>query len=292
MTERLRADFSASRARIERATRLRTEIADILKNQSEGRFNVTRQQRGSRVVLEATYETHPDLAVIFGDWLANVRAVLDYAIYQLAIQDTQRNPPSHQGARMFPIKKTVEEFDRARTSDALRGLSPATMRAIENMQPYHTSYGAEGNGILWLHDLARKDRHRRPFVMGARITEFRAHVPYPQSQLVIEHKIYDPDRISGLVGPGERLVLAEFHCSSVSDAKRLQNQIEVWITQTLEVLDWFRESHTAGIAANIRNDSLEDRMKFIERYMRLAIDQFENEMPENSVPLEYEAGGE
>ncbi|MCR8998376.1 hypothetical protein, partial [Brevibacillus laterosporus] len=208
----------------------------------------------------------PELQVVFGDWLANMRAALDYVFFQLAVQDTKKNPPTRQGARQFPIKRRVEDFDAMRGTDSFHGLSEKTIAAVESMQPYHTKYGAEGNALLWLHDHARMDRHRAPLRMGTIIKNFRAECHAVGNTGAVSFDTIDPQVTPAVVGEGETLVLATVRCASTNDAVRLVNRVEVWIDADLEVIDWYRDSHKSGKSANIRNDSLADRMKFVEDY--------------------------
>ncbi|MDZ7910760.1 MAG: hypothetical protein U5O16_02840 [Rhodococcus sp. (in: high G+C Gram-positive bacteria)] len=276
MTDLPRADFRSAKSRVERAIAFRNEMGALReKERAEGTFSVSRVQRGSAIILEASYKPAPELEVVFGDWLANMRAALDYLFFQLAVEDTKKNPPTRQGARQFPIKRRVEDFDAMRGSDAFHGLSERTINAVESMQPYHTKYGAEGNALLWLHDHARMDRHRAPLRMGTIIKDFRA-VCHPIGNIgAVSFETIDPQVTPAVVGEGEALVLATVRCASTSDAARLVNRVEVWIDADLEVIDWYRDSHKSGKSANIRNDSLEDRMKFVEDYFGMVLDHFE-----------------
>lgn len=261
---------------MQRAAKHRQEMGNLrVSERGTPLFNVLREARGSTIVLEASYEAVLDYAIIFGDWLFNARAAFDYLFYQLAVEDTGQNPPTRPRARTFPVCRSLDQFEQLRGGDVLHGLSPHTVNAVESMQPYHTSYGAQGNGLLWLHDLARKDRHRQPFQMGCLITEFQAHVQEAAAPWIIDHSVVDPTTTPMVVGSGEKLVLAKFRCRSSRDAAAVAGSIAVDVTQTLEVVDWFRETHTQGVSSNIRNDGLEERMKFIEQYHRRVVDHFE-----------------
>ena len=239
------------------------------------RFQVIREARGSQIVLEAVYDAPAELSIQFGDWLFNIRTALDYAFFQLAIEDTGKNPPTRQGARMFPIKRTKEDFDALQGTDTLHGLKESTVNMVEAMQPYHTKYGADGNALLWLHDLARRDRHRQPLTMGAIIKTFRAKLHGLPNARCLDFDQIDPTKVPAVVGAGETLSLATARCASERDARRLEGRVEVWIDNDLEVLEWYRETFTKGTSRNIRNDTLEERMKFVEYYMGLVLDHFE-----------------
>ncbi|MFD9550580.1 hypothetical protein ACFWBG_24560 [Nocardia salmonicida] len=271
MAKSLHADFRGAEAHLARATLLRNELGSLLRKTADG-FKTSCQQRNASVVVEATYDVNPQLAVVFADWLDAVRTALDYSFLQLTVRDTQQDPPPFQEARLFPIKRTADEFAECLKSNTMRGLSASTIRTVEVMQPYHTTkYGTDGNALMWLRNLSTSNRHR----LGARITEFNVNVRSPYSDLITDHELYDYQTVPGLVGGGETLVLATLSCASITNAVLLQPKVEIRISQTLELLDWFREAHSADVAQNIRNDSLEERMKFIEYYMGLAIHQFE-----------------
>ncbi|WP_327138834.1 hypothetical protein [Nocardia sp. NBC_01327] len=269
-----RADFAATRARIERAHAVRSEMAKLL-NESSTTFYVERRAVGDHIVIEAHAEPPIMAGIVFGDWLANIRAALDYSFFQLAIHDEQRDPPTRPRDRQFPITRTVDDFDKLRTKDVFHGMAADTVGMIESMQPYHTKYGADGNALLWLHDLARKDRHRRPFTIGTLVKSFNAKIQAPYGTNVISYDLFDPTKAPPLVGGGESFVLGRLHCKNDSIPKWLKDGVELDIEHHIELLDWFREAHTSGIAANIRNDSLQVRMEFIEYYMGLVVDAFE-----------------
>lgn len=269
-------DLATARARLRRASKYRQEMAELrVLDRESGAFSAVCTPSGKTVRIEASYSAHPDLAIVFGDWLANLRSGLDYLFFQLAIADTGRNPPSRSGSRMFPIKESAEQFDAIRRTDVFHGMSAWSVNAIESMQPYHTKYGAQGNALLWLHDLARRDRHRTPFQMGALVTRFEARVHPTATARAIGMETIDPDAEPTVVAAGEHMYLGRVRCPSEADALIMKGRIEVWIDQDLEIVDWYRQSHRTGQASNIRNDTLEERMKFIEWYFGAVIESFE-----------------
>lgn len=276
VSETPKADFRSVEARIRRAEKFRNEMGVLRKTQGASHFKVVRERCGSTVDLVAVCEISPEFGIIFGDWLANIRASLDYLFFQLAVEDTKKYPPTRQGSRMFPIKRTREDFNALRKSDVLHGLQERTVNAIESMQPYHTKYGSDGNALLWLHDLARVDRHREPFKVGNLIKDFRAEVHSTAVSSVISFETIDPLEVSAVVGEGEPLVLASIHFSSAAAAEKFQGANEAWIQNDLEIIDWYRKTHTGGISANIRNDSLEERMNFVEYYLGLVMAHFKD----------------
>ncbi|OZC88067.1 hypothetical protein CH282_07905 [Rhodococcus sp. 06-418-1B] len=276
MPQPIALDLTNARARLNRAVKHRLEMATLREaDRDAGSFAASRNVVGNTVVIEAKYSAHPDLAIAFGEWLASLRSGLDYLFFDLAAADTGSNPPTRQGSRMFPIKETPEQFEQIRNSDTFHGMSDWTVDSIESMQPYHTKYGAKGNALLWLHDLARRDRHRMPFKMGALITKFEAKVHPVAGARGIGMDTIDPEQTAAVVAEGESMYLGRLRCPSATDAEIMSGRIEIWIDQDLEVATWYREAHTSGISANIRNDRLEERMKFIEWYFYTVLEHFE-----------------
>lgn len=277
----VQADFQATRERVARATQLRREMADLL-NGCDTTFNLTRGNENEYLVIQATAEPPLMAACAFGDWLANIRSALDYAFYQLVIHDEQRRPPTRPRDRTFPIQRTEPEFNKLLGKDIFHNVKPLTIKLIESMQPYHTHYGADGNALLWLHDLARLDRHREPFTLGTLVKSFNTTIPEAARPYIRNVECFDPQKAPALVGGGETFVLARIRCSSVDVAKQLGNMVPVDVEAPIELVDWYRDTHAAGTSANIRNDTLEERMRFTEYFMGLVIDQFEKYVADTS----------
>lgn len=90
------------------------------------------------------------VSVLIGEIVYNLRACLDYLIYELAIIDSG----SEQGGTQFPIEDTQEGF-RGRRRHYLKGINDAHAAAIERLQPY--------NGVDWskyLRTISNPDKHR------------------------------------------------------------------------------------------------------------------------------------
>ncbi|MGH9408745.1 MAG: hypothetical protein ACRD1V_04760 [Vicinamibacterales bacterium] len=104
----------------------------------------------------------PLLSVLAGEVVYNLRAALDYLIYELAIKDSGS---VHDGTQ-FPIEDLKSDpinknrgFD-ARRKDCLKWLSPTHTDRIEDVQPY--------NGVEWtktLQDISNPDKHRHLTVL-------------------------------------------------------------------------------------------------------------------------------
>lgn len=92
----------------------------------------------------------PIINILIGETIYNLRAALDYLIYDLAILDSGQVIDGTQ----FPIDDTVEGF-KGRRKNFLKGLSDKHIAAIERLQPCY--------GCNWTKDirvLSNPDKHR------------------------------------------------------------------------------------------------------------------------------------
>lgn len=278
MTE-VRADFAESRRRLARATKHRTDMIEAhLAAKDEYGVRAHLRQDGAFVSVVTTCPADPLLGTIFGDWLASIRTMLDHVFYQLAIRETGKNPPTRKGDRQFPVCRTQESFDalfEGRTRP-LHGFSEAAIEAVRVMQPMNGKYGPDGDAILWFHDLARQDRHREPWKMGGLIVQTEWSIRESDKAGIVGHRKADLETEPPVAGADVEFVPVTFACRSETAAASLANGgIEVDVHSKLELVDWFINAHSKGISANIRNDSLGDRMMFVEYFLGLVIDEFE-----------------
>jgi hypothetical protein len=127
-----------------------------------------------RVFVEPAYNPFPSLfSLELGEFLYNIRAALDHAVYAAAIEESGRDPPPQARNLEFPIYDTPEHFkDNAWKIDPLTG---NRRMIIESVQPYKIVQGLDPDLLLlsphrtfgMLSDWARKDRHRRLHVLGS-----------------------------------------------------------------------------------------------------------------------------
>ncbi|MGN6330331.1 MAG: hypothetical protein ACTHOD_01610 [Motilibacteraceae bacterium] len=129
-------------------------------------------------ILAVMREPAPvELALIFSEWLAALRAALDNALYALAAATSGQNPPPHAERIQYPICSTPEEFKKQ--AKRLSTLPQNVIEALEKSQPYQSPYGPESNLTYWTHELARRDRHRSLHVGLGRVDEHRIRVAPP-----------------------------------------------------------------------------------------------------------------
>jgi hypothetical protein len=100
----------------------------------------------------------PEIPLIIGDILQNLRSALDYLVWELVL--AANNVPSEKN--MFPICSTAEAFNDQLRRHRLDGVAPDAITEIERLQPY-------GNWQNWgppdpltiLDTLSNINKHRR-----------------------------------------------------------------------------------------------------------------------------------
>jgi hypothetical protein len=119
-----------------------------------------------------------EFSILIGEIIYNLRAALDYLVYELACFDSKQEIERTQ----FPIDNSPERFDtrsceiKDKGRDKyLRGVSPEHVAAIKRLQPF--------NGCQWterLRDISNPDKHRQlttidsPIVAGSEISSIEA----------------------------------------------------------------------------------------------------------------------
>lgn len=126
-------------------------------------------------VLVATNigEIPDELPLLLGELLYQLRSALDACIYQAAVYATGQNPPPDEGRLEFPITTNSSEWpDLVRRR--LSALPAPIQNAIESVQPYNNQslppdemVRSINRSLGILHDLARKDRHRKLHIVGS-----------------------------------------------------------------------------------------------------------------------------
>lgn len=131
----------------------------------------------SRIVFRARIEQDAmmRLGLIIGDVIHNLRSALDHAVWQLVIASGEE-PGRHN---MFPILRNAAEF-QDRGLRQLRGVAPAAVAVIEQVQPYHTPSAdlTSEDSFLWLLDeLSNHDKHRVLNVTAGRVASWTVGFP-------------------------------------------------------------------------------------------------------------------
>lgn len=98
-------------------------------------------------------EVPPNIALISGDVVQNLRSALDHLAYSLFVKETKNRV---LGTHIyFPIEKDAQTYETEKTRKT-RGISQQVLNIIDRIKPYKG-----GNDNLWrIHELNRIDKHR------------------------------------------------------------------------------------------------------------------------------------
>lgn len=96
-----------------------------------------------------------ELALIFGDMISNLRAALDYLIWQLVLQSGNR--PGRRTA--FPVVRRAKDWD-VQSRNALRGVTPEWIAEIEARQPFKRRERPSIHPLAILDHLNNLNKHR------------------------------------------------------------------------------------------------------------------------------------
>jgi hypothetical protein len=99
----------------------------------------------------------PDIPLIVGDCVQNLRTALDYLIWELVL--VAGNSPSEKNA--FPVCASRKAFQKAIERGLLSGVSDEAIAEVEALQPYHGGNGFEATVIWVMNQIANINKHRR-----------------------------------------------------------------------------------------------------------------------------------
>ena len=206
-------------------------------------------------ILAVIREPAPiELALIFSEWLAALRAALDNALYALAAAVSGQNPPAQAERIQYPICSTPVEFKgQARR---LTMLPQHVVDALEKSQPHQSPYGPKSNLTYWIHELARKDRHRSLHVGLGRVDEHRIRVALPPGLTIQFDQTVKP--FSHIEG---ELVVARFAASRPIHPQEIRADLR-GVAIAPEIQAW------TEFSLNGRSGSLRDRMIYTEIFTR------------------------
>ena len=91
------------------------------------------------------------ISILTGEIVYNLRAALDYLVFELAKLDSG----VEQERTQFLIRDTQKQFAKDRTS-ALKGLNAVHVARIDGLQPYRGVYWTD-----WLQQISNADKHRK-----------------------------------------------------------------------------------------------------------------------------------
>ena len=249
--------FDLAFARLDRAERKRVEFgeawADYIAPHPWTGHTRQLSPRGFELYVVSTEEPPPEMALIFSEWLANLRAALDNALFAWAVSLSGQNPPPDAALLQFPIFASEPEFRRA--SRRLKSLPEWVIGQLEKSQPYHSPYGPESNLFYWLNELSRVDRHRSLHVSLGRVAEHKIRLRVPNGiTATFDESVRPLNFIDG------ELLVARFVTSAPIEADELDVQPLIGIDP--EILAW------GNFEMDGRRPNLRMRMGMTELFTR------------------------
>ncbi|MGP5082915.1 hypothetical protein ACTXJ8_14175 [Corynebacterium variabile] len=268
------ADFTTALARVDRAVTHREELwaaaaAHIEIHPLVKDFDIRPDMVRSTVQAATAFPV--EVSVIFGEWLYNLRAALDSLLYELAVEDTQKNPPTAPGSRQYPIIADATTFSD-KSKRALTGLNEWTRTGIESTQPYHVKTGAKGHALWWLNELARMDRHRRHHLFEWRVIDLQSD-PNPDKFLPYHRMCTPSQAFVTEQAPLELVAFPRRPCTPLVDT-----DLSVSFAVQPDIPSWVQQA-VPGFGAEAR---LDQRMDVIETCVRKTIELFRDHLPQRT----------
>jgi hypothetical protein len=107
------------------------------------------------------------ISLLAGNCIHSLRSSLDHLVYGLAVHATKADPPPGERTLQFPITDSAEHFEAACDRGQLSGLGPATIAAIESVQPYVRAHAAVPPLLSLLRDFDAASRQGRLVVVSS-----------------------------------------------------------------------------------------------------------------------------
>ncbi|TFB48254.1 hypothetical protein [Cryobacterium tagatosivorans] len=205
--------------------------------------------------ISQTKPMPPELSVIFGEWLFNMRSALDYTIWATAVHTSGQMPPPGEGGLQYPIYD--EEASWGRNEWRLNPLGKHHREMLHMMQPFKSDLDA--NYLGWINRLARIDRHRRLTIWTARLGEINPIVRVPSGSmphLEWGQKVFD----AGICD------MARMTFRSVSDADEVEFNPRCAIDP--EIAEWSESSFWGRIRFS-------ERLNLMQVFVSAEIDLYE-----------------
>lgn len=121
-------------------------------------------QRGVGYFVVHLPKCPTEVSTVAGDCLQNLRAALDYLVWQLVLANPPQKP---DGRNMFPICSSAASFKAQVKRGRLQGLSAGAVEAVEKLQPFDAPH----HPLALLDQLCNADKHRDLHFMTAVATD-------------------------------------------------------------------------------------------------------------------------
>lgn len=210
--------YEVARARLQRAIAHGERLAQLWNNLPTQYLctpKAMKMDADGNCVLIATNVGHipDDLPLLLGEMLYQLRSALDACIYEATIYATKQDPPPDEGKLEFPITTDPNEWSSL-AKRRLSALPTHIQDAIERVQPYNNqtlppeeTIRSINRSLGILHDLARKDRHRKLHVVGSWPLDMEPIFQLPDGASVDSVEVLPPAVLQ------DGTVMANFHIS-------------------------------------------------------------------------------
>lgn len=201
---------------------LHEEMGKFLRDQKPHFFRGEVDMEKSRYILRVhvNKDPPPEWSLLVGDFVQNLRAALDYLVWQLVRANGQE--PGRSNA--FPIMAdipTLRNGNLPRWNSFLRGVHPGAIESIRKFQPYLARDGHHSHPLRRLQLLSNEDKHRTilrsyatlpdPEIADprAKLTPVRDIGAIQEQRLITERPLKDGDEILSsdlrIIGPNPQI---------------------------------------------------------------------------------------
>ena len=151
------SNLNEIRLKLARAQKHLGDVLDALQGYERGEVIIAMEKDDAlQMAVQRVHlvpNSSPEISAIAGDFFSNVRATLDYVVWQLVLN----NPPNEPGpSNQFPITDSPKAFAEQVARKRLRGVPEDAIKIIEALQPYQDS----GNPLGILNRLVNIDKHQ------------------------------------------------------------------------------------------------------------------------------------
>jgi hypothetical protein len=177
---------------------------------------------GNGVLRATQVGSIPDeLPLLLGEQLYQLRSALDACLYQAAIYATKSDPPPDEGKLEFPITNDQKEWPNL-VKRRLAVLPVEIQGAIKGVQPFLAPFLPPpemvkniNRSLGFLHELARKDRHRKLHIMGSWPMDLDPIFTLPNGVIVDYLHVLPPSVLK------EGTIMVEFHLKGFKGGEQI-----------------------------------------------------------------------
>jgi hypothetical protein len=146
-----------------RAEKHATELNDLIDSYVKSLPIKTRTvrdpaRRTLSVLVETVAPVPPQISVVLGEIVHQLRSTLDHLVWQLVVWNTGK-PPARPWKAAFPIAATEQQYD-AQASAMLVGVSDCAVARVRGLQPFQPGGKPEVHYLTLLQELNNVDKHR------------------------------------------------------------------------------------------------------------------------------------